>query len=93
MNSGYHYSVIIKTKDEAVLSCLRGLSHYAQRTGNNRIPCRGTGKSDWIHNNYSVVFHFSKPEYRSSFVRQISRLFHESLWEKVGEEDKITARK
>ena len=33
----YHYSVTIKTDDEAVLHCLRSLSQYAQETGNARI--------------------------------------------------------
>ena len=30
----YHYSVTIKTDDEAVLQCLRVLGQYAQSTGN-----------------------------------------------------------
>jgi hypothetical protein len=58
----YHYSVSIKTDDEAVLNCVRALSQYAQRSGNPRIPWGGTKKEDWKRDDHCVTFHFSKPE-------------------------------
>lgn len=83
----YHYSVTIKTDDEAVLQCLRALSQYAQITGNKRIPWGGTKKGDWEQHDHCVTFHFSEPEYRDSFMKETSRLLAKDLWRKVGEND------
>jgi hypothetical protein len=83
----YHYSVTIKTDDEAVLHCLRALSQYAQFTGNKRIPWGGTKKEDWVQYGHRVTFHFSKPEYRTKFMSEVSRLLPRSLWEKIDEKD------
>lgn len=83
----YHYSVNIKTNDEAVLHCLRALSQYAQLKGNKRIPWGGTKKEDWERDNYCVTFHFSMPKYRNLFMKEVSRLLSRSLWEKIDEKD------
>jgi len=83
----YRYSVTIKTDDLAVLHCLRALSAYAQLTGNTRIPWGGTKKEDWGRDNHHVTFHFSKPEYRESFIKEASRLLARDLWEKVRQSD------
>jgi len=83
----YHYSVTIKTDDEAILQCLRALSQYAQITGNKRIPWGGTKKRDWEKDNHRVTFHFSKREYRDSFIEEASRLLAIDLWKKVSEND------
>jgi len=83
----YHYSVTIKTDDEAVLNCLRALSQYAQLTGNTRIPWGGTKKEDWERNAYHVTFHFSKPEYRVKFITEVTRLLAKNLWIKTQEKD------
>jgi hypothetical protein len=83
----YRYSVTIKTDDLAVLHCLRALSAYAQRTGNTRIPWGGTKKEDWERDNRHVTFHFSKPEYRESFIKEAFRLLPRDLWNKVRQSD------
>ena len=75
----YHYSITIRTYDEAVLHCLRALSQYAQDTGNRRIPWGGTKKEDWELDNHCVTFHFSKPEYRDIFKKEVSRILPRSL--------------
>lgn len=83
----YHYSVTIKTDDEAVLNCLRALSQYAQLRGNTRIPWGGTKKEDWKRNAYQATFHFSKPEYRAKFMAEVTRLLAKNLWIKNQEKD------
>ena len=83
----YHYSVTLKTDDEAVLHCFRALGQYAQTTVNVRIPWGGTKKKDWERDKHHVTFHFSKPEYRSNFVNEVKRLFSTDLFEQVGEDD------
>jgi len=82
-HSRFHYSVTIRTDDEAVLHCLRALSQYAQKKGNLRIPWGGTKKNDWEQHNHCVTFHFSEPEYRDSFIEETFRLLEIDLWEKV----------
>jgi len=86
-HANYHYSVTIKTEDEAVLNCLRALSQYSQRTGNARIPWGGTKKDDWEEDNHCVTFHFSDSKYRELFLEQIARLLPSELCEKVKEND------
>jgi hypothetical protein len=88
----YKYSVTIKTDDLAVLHCLRALSAHAQLTGNSRIPWGGTKKGDWKRDNHHATFHFSKPEYRESFIEEASRLLPKDLWEKVGWSDDDPAK-
>lgn len=83
----YHYSVTIETNDEAVLNCLRALSQYAQSTGNSRIPWGGTKKEDWLQDDRCVTFHFSKKEYRATFIKEVFRLLPGSLWKKIDEND------
>ena len=78
----YYYSITIKTNDEVVLNCLKALNQYAQRSGNTRIPWSGTNRKDWERNDYCVIFHFSKPEYREIFVKEVTRLLPEKLWKK-----------
>ena len=86
-HANYHYSITVKTDDEAVLQCLRALSQYAQFVGNKRIPWGGTKKGDWERDSHNVTFHFSKPDYRMTFKKDVSRLFLQSLWEIVRERD------
>ena len=88
----YHYSVTIKTNDEAVLHCLRALSAYAQLMGNNRIPWGGTKKEDWERDGHRATFHFSKPEYRTTFMKEASRLLSTGLWQNIGEKDNDPAK-
>lgn len=88
-HSNYHYSITIKTDDEAVLHCLRALSQYAQINGNKRIPWGGTKKEDWNREGHRATFHFSKTEYRDNFTKEIKRLLSENLYkiEKTNDND------
>lgn len=63
----YKYSVTIHTDDLAIVNCLRVLSQYSQKSGNNRIPWGNTKDSDWRNNNNCVTFRFSNPYYITSF--------------------------
>jgi hypothetical protein len=83
----YHFTVTLKTDDEAVLHCLRGLSHYAQRTGKKMATWGGTGKGEWVRDHHCVKFRFSSDGYRNKFIEEASRLFS-GKFEKVGVEDK-----
>ena len=87
----FHYSVIIRTDDLAVLHCLRSLSQYAQKAGNKRIPWGGTKEKDWKARNHNATFHFTSPLYRRDFLLQIERLLPRNLWEKGKEDDEDPA--
>jgi len=63
-HAAYKYSITVKSDDLAVVNCLRSLSQYSQKSGNNRIPWGGTKDKDWERDSHSVTFHFTKPEYR-----------------------------
>ena len=76
----YKYSITIYTDDLAVVNCLRALSQYSQKTGNNRIPCGGTKDSDWKRDGHTVTFRFSRPEYREGFLVEVKRLLPRQLW-------------
>jgi hypothetical protein len=75
----YKYSVTIYTDDLAIVNCLRALSQYSQKTGNNRIPWGNTKDLDWKNNNNYVTFRFSNPSYRDFFVRNKSSLINQPL--------------
>jgi len=83
----YHYSVTIKTDDEAVLQCLRALSQYTQLKGNKGIPWGGTKKEDWERDGHCATFHFSTTGYRKTFMDETSRLLPKSLWGEIEEKD------
>ena len=87
MTSRYCFCVTIKTSDEAVLHCMRGLSHYAQRTGKKMTAWGGTTKVEWIRDGHCVTFRFSNPQFRNKFIEEASRLFPTGLWEKISEND------
>lgn len=70
-----------------MVNCLRALSQYSQRTGNNRIPWGGTNDKDWKTNKHQVTFRFNSPEYRNGFKSEIERLLPNNLWNIVLEND------
>ena len=88
----YRYSATVKSDDLAVVNCLRSLSQYAQRTGNNRIPWGGTKDKDWRRDDHSVTFRFTAPAYRDAFVSEAKRLLPTSLWTVVRLSDDDPAR-
>ena len=86
-HADHKFSITIFTKDLAVVNCLRALSKFSQKTGNNNIPWGGTKDKDWKQNDNKVTFHFSSLDYRSGFVLEIERLLPRELWREVGRND------
>jgi len=92
-HADHKYSIKIHTEDEPVVYCLRALSKYCQRTGNNNIPWGGTKEKDWIDDEKQVTFRFSKPEYRELFVSELKRLLPDNLWKEKSRNDNDPAVK
>ncbi len=88
----YKYSITIQANDLAVVNCLRSLSQYSQKTGNNRITWGNTKDSDWEKGNHCVTFRFSEQEYREGFISEINRLLPKQLWEEYGRSDNDPAK-
>lgn len=83
----YRYSITIRTDDLAVVNCLRSLSQYSQKTGNNRITWGNTKGSDWKRANHCVTFRFTSPEYREGFLFEVKRLLPNHLWNEYARND------
>ena len=92
VHSKYRYSVTIHSKDLAVVNCLRSLSQFSQKTGNNRIPWGGTKDSDWKRDGSCVTFRFTTPEYREGFLAEAKRILPEHLWSVVRQGDADPAK-
>jgi hypothetical protein len=86
-HANHRFSITIFTEDLAVVNCLRALSKFSQKTGNNNIPWGGTKDKDWERDDYKVTFHFSSPDYRNGFVSEIERLLPRHLWRETGRSD------
>jgi hypothetical protein len=84
-DSEYHYSITVLVEDLPVLYCLRGLSMYAQETGNVYKPWKKAGHEEWDRNRI-VRFHFTCPEYRRCFEATATELLG-GRWTKVGTSD------
>lgn len=91
-HSKYKYSVTIQTDDLAIVNCLRALSQYSQKRGNNRIPWGNTKDSDWQRDNHRVTFRFTSPEYREGFLSEVKRLLPQDLWFEYERRDDDPAR-
>lgn len=92
VHSDHKYSVTYHANDLAVVSCLRALSHYAQKTGNVPIVWGGTKKRDWLAAGKCVTFRFSSIAYRMDFNQEIVRLLPPLLVKKVAESDSDPAK-
>ena len=88
----YKYSITIQTNDLAVVNCLRSLSQYSQKTGNNRITWGNTKDSDWEKASHCVTFRFSDQKYREGFISEINRLLPKQLWKEYGRSDNDPAK-
>lgn len=91
-HSKYKFSVTIHTDDLAVVNCLRALSQYSQKTGNNRITWGNTKDADWQAANHKVTFRFTSPEYRDYYLSEIQRLLPPQLWQEVVRSDNDPAK-
>ena len=80
-HSDHKYSITIHSDDLAIINCLRALSKFSQKTGNNQIPWGGTKDRDWEKEGHKVTFRFSETRYRDIFVSEITRLLPSNLWQ------------
>jgi len=87
VHSTYRFSVTVKSDDLAVVNCLRSLSQFSQKDGNNRIPWGGTKDADWKAGGHRVTFRFTTPRYRDGFVAEARRLLPVELWQVVDQRD------
>ena len=76
----YKYSITMQSDDLAVVHCLRSLSQFSQKTGNNRITWGNTKESDWKRDGKKVTFRFTTPEYRKLFISEAERLLPSDSW-------------
>ncbi|HBT88117.1 hypothetical protein [Desulfobacter sp.] len=83
----HKFSITIQTDDLAVINCLRALSKFSQKSGNNNIPWGGTKDKDWERDGHQVTFHFSSEDYRNGFISELDRLLPEPLWNEVRRSD------
>jgi hypothetical protein len=72
----YRYSATLFTSDAAVLHCLRGLSHWAQRgEPHQQIAWGGCGEKDWQNRGGHVTFRFTSPDRRALWRAKSDELF------------------
>jgi hypothetical protein len=83
----YKFSITIHSNDLGIVNCLRALSQYSQKEGNNRIPWGNTKESDWRNAKNCVTFRFTVPEYREGFIYELNRLLPNGLWSEVKRSD------
>lgn len=67
----HKFSITIHTDDLAVVNCLRALSKYCQKTGNNNIPWGGTKDRDWKSQRHNVTFRFRIPPIETAFCQNL----------------------
>lgn len=79
----YPYPVTVHTDDPAVLHALRGLVHYCQKRGSDKMKAWAeTGREEWERDGHRVTFHFSSPGYLESFLDEAGRLLP-GRWSRV----------
>jgi hypothetical protein len=88
----HKFSVTIHTDDLAIVGCLRALSKFSQKTGNNQIPWGGTKDSAWKRDGHKVTFRFSTPQYREGFLAELKRLLPRALWSVAATNDNDPAK-
>jgi hypothetical protein len=86
-HSDHKFSITIHTDDLAVVNCLRALSKFSQKSGNNNIPWGRTKDKDWERAGHEVTFHFSSPDYRLGFLEELRRLLPATLWREMRQSD------
>jgi hypothetical protein len=88
----HKHSVTYHTNDLSIVFCLRALSKYAQKLGNQQIAWGGTKKKDWLASGKRVTLRFSCAAYRTGFNHDVARLLPPLLVQKVAESDSDPAQ-
>jgi hypothetical protein len=75
MFARYHFSATMLISDAAVLHCLRGLCHWAQRgEQHQQIAWGGCGEKDWQKRGGEVTFRFTSFERREAWRAKANEL-------------------
>jgi hypothetical protein len=83
----HHFSATLLTNDAAVLHCLIGLSHWAQRGEKYpQIAWRGCGEKDWRSQGGQVTFRFTSLERRTEWHAKATELLS-GKWAFIGTND------
>jgi hypothetical protein len=71
----YRFTVTLLITDAAVLHCLRGLAHWAQRgEPHQQIAWGGCGEKEWQSQGGQVKFRFTSPERRAEWLEKSAQL-------------------
>jgi hypothetical protein len=71
----YHFSATLLTSDAAILHCLVGLSHWAQRGEKHpQIAWGGCGEKAWRSRRGQATFRFTSPERRAEWQAKAAEL-------------------
>lgn len=89
----YKFSITVHSEDLAIINCLRALSQFSQKNGNNRIPWGGTKDTDWKQDNQQVTFRFTSNYYREGFKSEVLRLLPKGSCSFIKENDNDPAQK
>src|SRR5689334_4447258 len=83
----YHFSATLLTSDAAVLHCLIGLSHWAQRGEKHpQIAWGGCGEKAWRSRGGQATFRFTSRERRAEWQAKAAELLGEK-WALVSTND------
>src|SRR3954451_845539 len=75
MFARYHFSATLRTSDAAVLHCLIGLCHWAQRGElYQQIGWGGCGEKDWQKGGGGLTFRFTSLERREAWHAKANEL-------------------
>jgi hypothetical protein len=71
----YRFTATLLITDTAVLHCLRGLAHWAQRgEPHQQIAWGGCGEKEWQSRGGQVKFRFTSPERRAEWLGKSAQL-------------------
>ena len=83
----FRFSATCRTKDAAVLACLRSLNYYVMEgVAKRQIGHGGTGWNECRAAGYQATFRFTQPGHRQQFITEANRLLA-GHWELVSTDD------
>jgi len=91
IHAKYHYSITCHTDDEAVMFCLRSLTHFAEHGPQKNIAWGGTNYDAWQRSHHCITLRFTSPDYRRVFRQKANELL-DGRWSERGTSDSDPAR-